>query len=274
MKRKVKLTDRRLFNNYLKILGIINIFLSFFLIAIPNRFKILVGVLLIPILLLVVYIILWIRANIQNTITLNINNSTMIIKTGDIFEESELKVIAFNEYFDTTVDNKIISEQSLNGKYIKLKVKDIKNLDDMIDATLKDKVVNTNNGRKYGKHNKYPLGTVVEHENFLLTAFTHFDDADMAYLCVGDYINFLFNFWNEIYAKYNGRSVSIPLLGSGITRFRTGNTNLGMSEQNLLELLIWSFKVSGVKLSYHSKISIVIDESTKDKINFLKLKEV
>lgn len=88
---------------------------------------------------------------------------------------------------------------------------------------------------------------------------------------MSDYINFLLNFWNEIDIIYAGRSISIPLLGTGITRFKEYNT---ISEQELLELLIWSFKISRIKFSYPSKVSIIIHESKKDKINFFKLKEV
>ena len=43
----------------------------------------------------------------------------MEVKIGDIFSESDFKVIAFNEYFDTQVDNKIIAESTLNGMYIR-----------------------------------------------------------------------------------------------------------------------------------------------------------
>ena len=85
-----------------------------------------------------------------------------------------------------------------------------------------------------------------------------------------DYVSFLLNFWNEIAIIYAGRSVSIPLLGSGITRFKENNT---ISEQELLELLIWSFKVSRIKFTYPSKVSIIVHKSKKDKINFYNLKE-
>jgi len=87
---------------------------------------------------------------------------------------------------------------------------------------------------------------------------------------MNDYINFLINLWNEIDIIYAGRSVTIPLLGSGITRFKEYNE---ITEQELLELLIWSFKLSRIKFTYPSKVSIVIHESKSDKINFYKLKE-
>lgn len=86
-----------------------------------------------------------------------------------------------------------------------------------------------------------------------------------------DYINCLLNFWNEVDIVYANRSVIIPLLGTGITRLRDYDT---MSEQEKLELLLWSFKVSRIKFTYPAKVTIVIHESLKDRINFYKLKEV
>ena len=58
-----------------------------------------------------------------NKIDINVEGSDVTIKVGDIFQQPGLKAIAFNEYFDTQVDNRIIAEGSLNGIFIK------KNLD-------------------------------------------------------------------------------------------------------------------------------------------------
>lgn len=57
-------------------------------------------------------------------------------------------------------------------------------------------------------------------------------------------------------------------MGAGITRFKDAN----VSEQELLELLIWSFKVSRVKFRHPAKVTIVVHKSLKDKINFYELK--
>lgn len=69
--------------------------------------------------LFVGYLWLWFRANGLREINLTIEESTVVIKTGDIFKQEGLKVIAFNEYFDTQVDERIIAQASLNGKFIR-----------------------------------------------------------------------------------------------------------------------------------------------------------
>jgi len=76
------------------------------------------------------------------------------------------------------------------------------------------------------------------------------------------------NFWNEVDIVYSGKSVAVPLMGSGITRFKDYNIN----EQELLELIIWSFKVSRVKFVYPSRVSVILHTSVKDKINLYDLK--
>ena len=85
-----------------------------------------------------------------------------------------------------------------------------------------------------------------------------------------DFIEFLMNFWTEIDRLYNNRSIAIPLLGSGITRFEGYEL---ISDQELLEIIIWSYKISRIKFAYPATINFVLDERKKDKINLYKIKE-
>ena len=126
MKIKVNLFDRQLMREYYSILSVIGLVLSFVLIfkGVPDEHKLIAAVIF-GSALVIIYIFLWIRANVIQKVIIEVNNSLLEIKVGDIFEENGLKVIAFNEYFDTIVDNKIISERSLNGLYIKNVVDDV-----------------------------------------------------------------------------------------------------------------------------------------------------
>ncbi|WP_242958449.1 macro domain-containing protein [Clostridium cavendishii] len=269
----MKLFDKGLIKEYFVVLSIISVICSIvsILIDIPDNYKLGASVSLILV-FLIIYIVLWVKANSLSKVRLKINNSVIDIKIGDIFKESDFKVIAFNEYFDTLVDNKVISDRTLNGIYINKLVDDLDALNKSIDRDehCNEKIIEINDNRKCGKKKKYKLGTIFQHDDYLLTAFSKFDNDDRAYLYMSDYINFLLDFWNEVDIIYAGRSISIPLLGSGITRFKEYNM---ISEQELLELLIWSFKVSRIKFTYPSQVSIVIHEPMKNKINFFKLKE-
>ena len=42
-------------------------------------------------------------------IVIKIGLTTVLVKSGDIFDEEGLKAVAFNEYFDTMVDDKVIA---------------------------------------------------------------------------------------------------------------------------------------------------------------------
>ncbi|MED2489848.1 hypothetical protein CN297_11900 [Bacillus cereus] len=274
MKIKVGFFDKDLLKRFFALLSIISVLMSFALVAIniPNKYKLGTGI-AIFLFLLGIYILMWVLANCSDNVKLNINNSTVHVKVGDIFEEEELKVIPFNEYFDTLVDNKIISDRSLNGLYINNHIDDVEELKHLINTNqkLKEKITNIKHGRLDGNKEQYKLGTIFQHGEYLLTAFAKFDENNRAYLYMNDYINFLLNFWNEIDILYGGRAVTIPLIGSGITRFKEYNM---ITEQELLELLLWSFKVSKIKFTYPSRVTIVIDKSKKDKINFYKLRGV
>ncbi|MCC0669214.1 macro domain-containing protein [Clostridioides sp. ZZV14-6153] len=270
-KIKVNLFDKQVIEAFVKDISFISLIISFILIfvEIPKDLKIIFGIVFV-IFLLCIYISTWIYANIKCKAILNINNSILEIGIADIFEEEDLKVIAFNEYFDTQVDNKVISETSLNGMFIKRYIDNVDDLDENIktDACMNSKKIGMNESRLLGKKEKYKLGSVFEYNGYLLTAFSKFDNDNKAYLSMRDYIDFLLSFWDEIDRIYSGRTIAIPLLGSGITRFREYH----LSEQELLELLIWSFKISRVKFTYPSKVKIIIYEGKKDKVNFYKLK--
>ena len=222
------------------------------------------------ILLIIIYLVLWVRSNTIKRVELNINNSKMEIEQGDIFEQDGLKVIAFNEFFDTEVSDRLISDKTLNGIYLKNIVSDVNKLDLDIenDQYLSKNIIEKNVQRAEGKSTRYELGSIYKRDDYLLTAFSKFDEYNRAYLTIKDYNNFLINFWKEIDKIYNAEDISIPLLGSNITRFKECN----LSDQQLLELLIWSFKLSKFSNSNSSKVSIVVHKKTMDKINLYKLK--
>ncbi|ASW42851.1 hypothetical protein BEN51_05015 [Clostridium isatidis] len=278
-KQKVSLSDKALIRDFLAIVGIIGGLYSYVTIffEIPDEYKNkVINFAIVSSILVIIYLVLWIRANKMESIKLKINGSTIQVKIGDIFEEKELKVISFNEYFDTQVDDDIIANSSLNGIFITSKLKEsIEDFDKELDKYLSSKKGNeysVNNDRVVGKKKKYPLGTICKYKNeYLFTALTKFDDENKAKVLLKDYVYTLLNFWSEIDRVYAGKSVSMPLLGSGQTRIED---KIDILEQELLELLIWTFKISRIKIKHPSKITIIIHSTSKDKINFYKLKEL
>lgn len=269
---KVKLFDKELIHEYYKFLSAISTIASvvFLFGKIPEDMESYCFVALV-VLLLIVFLALWFRANRLKRLSLKINNSVLEIEVGDIFEENDFKVIAFNEYFDTKVDDIIIRKESLNGKYILQNYPDVSVLDAIISSDAhaqKHSIENCN--RNTGKATKYKLGTIIKNQDYFLLAFTHFDEDNRAYLDIDDYIGCLMNMWNECDIHYGGQTVVLPLLGSGITRFH-GYENI--TDQELLELLIWTFKVSRIRFQYPAKVKIVLTQNCMDKINLYDIKK-
>lgn len=269
---KVKLWDRELMHEYYKVISAISTIASvvFLFGKIPEDKECYCFVALVA-LLVIAFLALWLRANHLKKIALKINNSVLEIEIGDIFGESGFKVIAFNEFYDTQVDDIIIRKGSINGQYI---------LGNYPEVTVLNKLISTDSHaaeyiveeckRKAGKSSKYKLGTIIKNEDFFLLAFSHFDKDNRAFLDINDYISCLMNMWNECDIHYGGQTVVLPLLGSGITRFH-GYENI--TDQELLELLIWTFKVSRIRFQYPAKAKIVLTQNCMDKINLYDIKK-
>ena len=267
---KVKALNKNLWKNYLAVLGTVGIFTSFLtiFITISDNYKLWLGIGFLIVLILI-FLYLLHRANRLNSVNFKINGLRVNIFYGDLFNSSDLKLIPFNEYFDTIVDNVLIAENTLNGKFIKRNYPTtVTNLDNQIMTALNGKTAIPNNTRALGKKNKYELGTTIEVENkYLLTAFTHFDDENRAYLSKGEYLLCLDNLWKEINRIYAQRDVSIPLLGSGISRI--GND---LTLQDYLDQLLNSLKLSNLDNTYNTKVNIVLHESVKSEINLFEIK--
>lgn len=272
---KVRFFDRRIWKIFLQITAVLSgaISLTVIFFEIPAPLKTLAALTLIGLLALI-YIGVWIWSNQLNSAEINIEGSTVLIKTGDIFEQEGFKVIAFNEYFDTLVDNRLISDRSLNGIFIKnyLDVP-ISSLDSHIENYEfgHDEVICEDVERTVGKKVKYRLGTVCVYNDFLLTAFAKFDHKNQASLTMPEYLEFMINFWDCINRVYALKSVSTSVLGSGITRIK-GHKNI--TDEDLLKIMLWTFRISEMRFKYPAKLTIVIPEAKIAKINLLDIKSV
>ncbi len=102
-----------------------------------------------------------------------------------------------------------------------------------------------------------------------MLAFTHFDEDNKAFLSVEDYISGLMHMWNEIDVYYAGKSVSLPLLGTGITRFNTCE----ISSQELLSYIVMTFKASKIKFNNGATVNIVLSKNIKPEVNLYDIRK-
>ncbi|SHJ18389.1 macro domain-containing protein [Flavobacterium terrae] len=224
------------------------------------------------ILLILIYIILWLRANYLTNVKIDIDGSTVNIKSGDLFSEDGFKVIPFNEYFDTIVDENIIASSSLNGlfikKYLTTSVNELDNF--IVQKTDNEDLINASVSRRLGgKTVKFKLSTIFVFNDYLLTAFSKFDDHNKAVLSMSEYIEFLINFWDRVNRVYAQKSVSVPIFGSGITRIKE---HKNISDEDLLKIMLWTFKLSEMKFKHPAKLSIIIHKDKIGKIDLFNLK--
>ncbi|MMZ60770.1 hypothetical protein D1872_228830 [compost metagenome] len=159
---KVPFFDKKILHIFYGFLSVISVITSivFLFVEIDPKIKMVIGGGALALLVLV-YIGIWVHANMRRSIKLTINTSEIEVKFGDIFsEEADLKAIAFNEYFDTLVDEKVISSSSLNGIYIKKFYQgNIAVLDEIFssDTHLPEMIACENAGRTVGKKTRYRL---------------------------------------------------------------------------------------------------------------------
>lgn len=219
--------------------------------------------------IILIHLATFLHANSLRKVSIEIEGTKVNIITGDIFKQNGLKAIAFNEYFDTQTDNIIIGKESVNGKFIDSQLEEpIYNLDAHINNFPFDEedIIEKDIQRKMGKTTRYRLGTICVYKDFLLTAFSKFDDKNQANLTMPEYLGFLINFWDKVNKIYAQRNVSTTIFGSGITRI---NGHRLISDEDLLKIMLWTFRISEMRFKYPANLTIVIHESKIDQINLL-----
>lgn len=265
---KIKPWDRYVINIFLKFFAVLSAVFSIGVVFFPisEDTRKIAGVVLF-LLCAAIYIGIWIHALRTRKIKIRIRNTTVVVEVGDIWEAPGKKVIPMNEYFDTE-NAGIISKGSLHGQFIERYKEHEKDLYNHIVETLQNrKIKGAIMTRNKGKTIKYALGTICEYNDYFLLAYTSFDKDNRANL-YGDLCpRCYYNMWQEIDIHNNGNSVSMPVLGTGKTRFDKEYT-----PQELLELLLVTFRMSGVNLERQASLNIVVHESLAKEINFVKLK--
>ena len=225
--------------------------------------------------LLLSYLVIYVYQIKSRKVKLRINNTEVNILFGDIFNMQGNKVIAFNEYFDTQVDNVIIAKKSLNGQVIKRGLVNTDKFDEMVKANENLRKASYNQNRKAGKKQKYELGEIQPYEDFFFLAFAHFTENNQAILFSSEYATCLLKMWHQLNIYYAQNVINIPLLGSGITRI---TDNSSVSNQVLLETMLETLKISKETFKSPSKINIVLFSGEKgeeiNKYDLIKIKWV
>lgn len=204
----------------------------------------------------------------KNEVSLIIRGMKVIVKEGDLFTADGWKLIPFNEYFDTQVDDIIIAHNSLNGKYIDSLGEDDK-------EALKKAIIADNNSPlpRYdlsdGKKPRYELGTIKVFQDFMMLALTHFNEQNEAHTNRAEYEHTLRKMWTEIRRTYQGKSINIPLIGGGLTQL---DDMTEKPNEQLLKCILCTLRTSKITLDENIQISIILTKKALETINLYELK--
>lgn len=197
-------------------------------------------------------------------VSFTIHNIPVNIKEGDIFNFSDWKIIPFNEFFDTQVDDVIIAHNTLNGVFIDNHVTDLNDLNTTISGAPR---IRNLTARPVNGKIRHQLGRIIPYNNYLLLALSHFDN-NQATLTHTQYESCLRTMWHEISRTYANRPVALPLLGGGITRFENPAIK---TEQQLLRCILCTLKTANA--SINQPITIILTKDSIKKINLYELKK-
>lgn len=201
----------------------------------------------------------------KRKVCIKIRGIRVTITVGDIFSTSDWKVIPFNEFFDTQVNDEVIAFNSLNGRFI---TEHVSNIDELNKTISQTKDVTGLKRKSIGGRNAYPLGRIITYGDYMLLAFSHFRD-NQAIINHSDYEKCLRTMWHEISRVYANRPVTLPLLGGGITRFEDISEK---SELHLLRCLLCTLKTSDAQI--FQPITIFLTREVAKKINLYEIKKI
>ena len=216
------------------------------------------------ILLIIVYIASTIVTSVyyryRRSINIKGRNYCVQVQYGNILKTDALKnlffrkkcwrVITFDECFTTSVGTEKwqINEDSICGQY--LKKYPITNMQHLINAAGLTPCVNKS---KFRNSTCYVSGSIIPRDGFFLMAFAELSQDGLGEITYQQYLECLNLLWSEINQNYGQRDVYIPVIGSGVTRMNDAE----LTTQELLDTIIYSYKLSHKKMKLPSKLHIV-----------------
>ena len=189
----------------------------------------------------------------KKEVTISDDNYKLIVEYGDILKCDGKKVINFDECFTTKVgaDTADIKPDSVCGQYLqRYPNPDIPHLIDRY------KITSARSKSLYQNKTRYESGTILPVDKFLLLAFARLEKDGRGYMRYEEYVECLNKLWEEIDRYHGTDNVYLPILGSGVTRM-----DKDLTQQELLDIMINSYKISPYRLSKPYELHIVCKKS-------------
>ena len=192
---------------------------------------------------------------VYRKVTIHGNNYSISVEYGNLFKTKGCKrVIPFDECYTTKVGEGIgdINPTSICGQYLK------RHPDLDIEKLINNAgIIPERSKSRFQNQTRYKSGTIVPNGNDLLLAFANLDHRGKGHFPTRDeYLDCLNTMWQEIEYYYSEEDVCIPILGAGTTVFE-GNSGASYSQQELLDMIILSYKLSSHKIKSPHKLRII-----------------
>lgn len=229
--------------------------------------------------LIVTFIFNYLFLRNRNSVSITINQTKITIRFGDIFCNKDYKkktyrIIGVNEYFDTHVGDGIIDPETLHGKFLTIHNISCKDLDARIlnDKNLSKEIAFTTTGRDFNKNICYNLGSSFfdSKTGFILVALSHFNENNNARLTTAELMQCYLKMWTEIIRIKECNSIAMPLIGNSSNI----QMDTALSSQDILEILLMSFKLSNCQIKSPADLTIVISKRIKNEFNLQRIKEI
>ena len=210
-------------------------------------------------------LIYWVWLWRKKSVTIENEDCKIIVQYGDILKVDNCKkVINFDECYTTEVGQAPhqIKPTSLCGQY--LSAHPTIDISQLLEQA---QIVPARAKSKYQRKYRYESGTILPNGDDLLLAFVPLNESGLGvFPSYKDYIDSLSLLWQEIDKYYCQKDVCLPILGSGISRFGNGSAR-SYSQQELLDIMIWSYKISPYKLKKPYTLRIVCQKKDNFSLN-------
>ncbi|MEU1923541.1 macro domain-containing protein [Streptomyces albogriseolus] len=195
---------------------------------------------------------------------------SVVVKVGDLFDESGGLVVGFTDVFDTSTDDEgIITPRSVQGQLLQRIFRgDASALDAALEAGLRGSPIltsETEESKPRGKRDRYPIGTVVaissEERKYYCVAYSRMSNDLIARSSVDYLWQSLSNVWSA--AALNGQlgPIATPVLGSDLARVSS------LGHESLVKMIILSFVAASRVDLVARQLTVVIHSDDADEVN-------
>lgn len=192
-------------------------------------------------------------------------DTTIIVKFGNYFEENGWKAVAVNDFFDSRVDDKIISKNSLHGQVITKfwPNEEIVWQKEVLEAIGDKKKQHVK--RKNGNTDRYPLGTTAyinkNDHHFLFTALTKTDTkTNKTQTNSQGLILTTRSLLAQARLVCANNHLVLPLMGSGLGR-------VGLKKSAILNLILTAIFEESKVSKITNTITVILPKQLKNEIN-------